>query len=81
MQHGDGCWWFGEPGQCRVYITLIATLAFCAVCDLFMTVSLVNLSSDRYKNTRCDYFRVHSGCLTDPFSWETNSFKFMGQYC
>ena len=78
MQHGDGCWWFGEPGQCHVYITLISALAFCAVCDLSMTVSLVMLSSDRFKKTRCDSFRAHSGCLPDPYYLETNSFKFMG---
>lgn len=59
MQKHDGCWWFGQPGECRSWDVLIATFIVAAGTDYVMVMALVVCGNEKSnKSTRM--LRYHS---------------------
>lgn len=52
LQTREGCWWFGQPGQCVQLKRLAGAEAVCAIADVLVSIVFSLLVETKSLNTR-----------------------------
>lgn len=64
LQSREGCWWFGEPGQCDQLRRLAGAVAVCAIADVLFSVAFSIVAETKSQNPRAYRYatsNVYSG--------------------